>query len=254
MTALTTLPSMRRLGNGPPLLFLHGMDGLLFCEPFLQALSTRFEVLAPEHPGWGRSPRQGHLRRMDDNAYTYLDLLDEIGTPVPVVGASIGAWIAAEAATKSCQLISSLALIAPVGTRTGTPSERRFLDLYASSADGVLAAMYGDSALAPDFKSLTDEQFEDLAQAQESTAFLAWEPYMHTPGLVERLHRITVPTLLVTGERDGFVLGDHVVAELTRRVSGPTQLSRLAHSGHRLEELAPTEVADLIAAFAQQAQ
>ena len=75
---------VRRLGQGPPLVFLHGEDGLLFCGPFLARLAEHFEVIAPSHPAWAGSTRPAHVRTLDDIAYLYLDLLQRQA----VVGAS----------------------------------------------------------------------------------------------------------------------------------------------------------------------
>ena len=46
---------MLRGGSGPPLLFLHGASGHTGWLPFLEALSRDFDVLVPEHPGFGLS-------------------------------------------------------------------------------------------------------------------------------------------------------------------------------------------------------
>ena len=47
--------SLRRAGNGPPLLFLHGAEGYSQWLPFFDALAERYELLVPEHPGFGTS-------------------------------------------------------------------------------------------------------------------------------------------------------------------------------------------------------
>jgi pimeloyl-ACP methyl ester carboxylesterase len=254
MTAQDLLSSARRLGpeGRPRVLFLHGMDGLVFSDPFLNALAQDFAVIAPEHPGWGTTARADHLRTIDDLAYVYLDAIDalqeESAGPVHLVGVSLGAWLAAEILTKSGAGIGRVVLAAPVGVRTGAPTVRRYLDLYASPPEVVQEALYGDAAHAPALARLTDEQFEQLARAQEATTFFGWEPYLHSPGLVERLHRITAPTLLVHGEWDGVVLDDHVVRTLAQELT-EAEIAELPARGHRLEERAPQPLAALVAGF-----
>ena len=41
--------------GGPPLVFLHGAGGHTGWMAFLEELSPRFAVYAPEHPGFGQS-------------------------------------------------------------------------------------------------------------------------------------------------------------------------------------------------------
>ena len=40
-------------GDGPPLLYLHGVTGLLDDEPLIEALASRYRVHAPRWPGYG---------------------------------------------------------------------------------------------------------------------------------------------------------------------------------------------------------
>jgi pimeloyl-ACP methyl ester carboxylesterase len=233
---------VRSYGSGAPLLYLHGQEGLLFCEPFLKQLGQHHEVVVPSHPGWSGSPRSEQFRTLDDIAYLYLDLLDEMGGPVPVVGASLGAWLAMEMATKCQHGMSALALLSPVGIRTGGPTQRHYLDQYASPPATVAAALYGAADRRPARTHLDDDEFLDLARAQESTAFFVWEPYMHNPSLLDRLHRITVPTLVITGERDGVVLAPDHVDTLVGRLGARADVLNLPDVGHLVEEQAPVEV------------
>ena len=54
-------------------------------------------VIAPRHPGYGAASGATDLRSVDDLAYLYLDLLDELKLDnVVLVGASLGGWIALE--------------------------------------------------------------------------------------------------------------------------------------------------------------
>ena len=90
------------MGQGPPLVFLHGEDGLLFCRAVPRPPGRALRGHRPDRTRrWAGSTRPAHVRTLDDIAYLYLDLLETIGAPVALVGASIGGWLAAEMATKS---------------------------------------------------------------------------------------------------------------------------------------------------------
>jgi pimeloyl-ACP methyl ester carboxylesterase len=47
--------SYRRAGNGVPLIYLHGTDGRVEWPSILDTLTERFDVVAPDHPGFGSS-------------------------------------------------------------------------------------------------------------------------------------------------------------------------------------------------------
>ena len=236
---------IRRLGSGPPLLFLHGENGLLFCGPLLDRLAEHFSVTAPSHPGWGKSERPAAVTSIDDIAYLYLDMLADSAEPETVVGVSIGAWVAAEMATKNTAAMAALVLAAPVGIKLGGREDRAFLDLYAESPAAVTAALYADPERAKNVLALDDDGFVELARAEEAVARYAWQPYMHNPKLRHRLHRIDVPTLVVGGDSDGFVLEGGYVDAWARLIGDNARSVVIADAGHRLDEEAPDELAVL---------
>ena len=63
-------------GAGKPLLFLHPGIGIEPTAAVLDRLAARARVLAPVHPGFGRSEQPKSCDTVDDLAYLYLDLLD----------------------------------------------------------------------------------------------------------------------------------------------------------------------------------
>ena len=87
-----------RGGTGEPVLFLHAAGGAGSWLPFHEMLAARgFEVIAPDHPGFGKSDEFPEVEAIDDLVFHYLDVLDALGLDRPhVVGASFGGWIAAE--------------------------------------------------------------------------------------------------------------------------------------------------------------
>src|SRR5689334_13035576 len=88
-----------RGGSGDPLLFLHAAGGAGEWLEFHELLAQRFDVIAPDHPGFGGSDELPEVEGMDDLMYHYLDVIERLGLQRPhIVGASFGGWIAAELA------------------------------------------------------------------------------------------------------------------------------------------------------------
>ena len=118
-------------GRGRPLLFLHGGGGFEARQPFVVPLSAKRRLIAPSHPGFGKSDLPDWLDSVDDIAHLYLELMDRLDLrDLDVVGCSIGGWIAAEMATKSLERIRRLVLVSPVGIKVG-PADN--LDIRTSS-------------------------------------------------------------------------------------------------------------------------
>jgi pimeloyl-ACP methyl ester carboxylesterase len=98
-----------RGGKGAPLLYLHGAGGGGIWLPFMEKLAERFEVFAPEHPGFGASETPDWLDNVGDLAFYYLDFIDKLGLKnVTLVGSSIGGWTAAEIAVRSCASLKAM--------------------------------------------------------------------------------------------------------------------------------------------------
>jgi pimeloyl-ACP methyl ester carboxylesterase len=194
-------------GQGRPILWLHGEEGLDPGAQFLDLLAAHGSVLAPSHPGFGHSPDVARIDTVDDLSYLYLDLLAERDLrDVTVVGSSLGGWIAAEMAVKCSDRFSGLVLVAPLGIKVGDRETRDIPDIFALPPDEVARLQYRDPAkMAVDHNRLSDDQLTVIARNREATALYAWEPYFHNPKLRQWLHRITLPTLLLWGADDRFV-------------------------------------------------
>lgn len=64
--------AVARSGAGEPLLFLHGAQGAASWAPFMARLAEHFDLIVPEHPGFGRSATPDWLDNVGDLAYFYL--------------------------------------------------------------------------------------------------------------------------------------------------------------------------------------
>jgi pimeloyl-ACP methyl ester carboxylesterase len=193
-------------GTGRPILFLHGAGGPKSGAPFLQMLAAHGRVIAPSHPGFGRSPLPDWIESVDDLAYLYLDLLEQLDLrDVAVVGVSMGGWTAAEIAIKNTARIAKLVLVDPVGIKVGDRETRDLPDIYSLSPEQVTRLMWHDPSRAPKTEHMSDAELEALARHRHAAALYLWKPYMHNPQLRRRLRRVGVPTLVLRGESDGLV-------------------------------------------------
>jgi pimeloyl-ACP methyl ester carboxylesterase len=191
-------------GQGRPLLFLHPDIGIDPGAPVLDRLAAHGRLIAPSHPGFGQSEQPRGFTTVDDLAYFYLDLLDQLDLEdVTIIGVAFGGWIAAEMAVKSTQRIARLVLANSVGIKVGTRETRDIADIFARTEKDLGALVYFDPAIGlRDYKAMADAALRIVARNREATARYAWSPYMHNPKLKGRLHRIRVPTLFLWGAAD----------------------------------------------------
>lgn len=238
---------MRRKGSGEKLLFLHGAGGVPVWLPFFDKLAAHYEVLVPDHPGFGESDTPPWLRNIGDVAFYYLDLIDKLGLgPIHVIGNSLGGWIAAEAAVRDGAPFKSLTLISPAGLRvTGVQAGDPFIwgpeeyarNLYynQSFAERVIAA------------PVTPEGQDLQIKNRFAFARLAWQPRLFNPDLERWLHRIKAPVQLVWGNDDKLLPVAYAQAWLAKLPRG--RLLPLAECGHLPHVEHPDAVISAIRAF-----
>src|SRR5262249_50028542 len=147
-------------GQGRPILWLHGEEGLDPDARFLDLLAAGGRVLAPTHPGFGRSPSPEDIDTVDDLSYLYLELLAARELrDVTVIGASLGGWIAAEMAVKCADRLGALVLVAPMGIKVGDRETRDIPDIFALHPDEVTRLQYLDPARAAvDYTTLSEDR------------------------------------------------------------------------------------------------
>jgi pimeloyl-ACP methyl ester carboxylesterase len=241
---------MRQRGAGPTLLYLHPHIGLTGAQPFLDAAATRFAVHAPSHPGFGRSALPRHLTSVDDLAYVYLDLIEQLALDrIVLVGSSFGGWLAAEIATKASPRIARLVLIDPLGIRVSPEADNAdIVDFFATKQAELDRLAYHDPARARlDHTAMSEEDAYIHFRNRESAALFGWSPYMNNPKLKHRLHRVRVPTLVLWGESD-FIATANYGQRYASLIPGAS-FAVIEHAGHFPHIEQPQAVADQIIAF-----
>lgn len=241
------------LGEGRPLLFLHGMDGIDPKAPWLQSLAERHRVIAPWHPGFGLSERPDDFRTIADLAYFQLELARELEIEDAIlVGTSFGGWLAAEMVIRSARRFSHLILVDPLGIKVGGRMDRHITDMHALSQEQLTAAMWHDPEKgARDYAALSDDELLGIARSRESFTYFGWKPYMNNPGLRRWLRRIRIPTLLVWGESDGIVGREYIETFVGELPDG--SLATIPEAGHYPHLEQPERFGEVLAGFLAEA-
>jgi pimeloyl-ACP methyl ester carboxylesterase len=203
---------LMRGGSGQPLLVLHGASGAGAWLPFMASLAEKFDVIVPEHPGFGDSNTPDWLDNIHDLAYFYLDVLDHLNLErVHLVGLSLGGWIAAELAVRDTRLLASLTLVGSAGIHVPGVEQ---IDTFLRTDEQRIRDFFYDQARADEMiKRLLQPELEDVAMKNRiATARLTWQPRGYDPHLYKWLHRIDVPTLLLWGANDRLFPKDYAFA------------------------------------------
>ena len=237
-------------GSGPPLLYLHSAAGETEWMPFHERLAEHFTVYVPAHPGFALSEGLDSIHDIADMAWHYVDLHQELGLPqpTPVVGFSLGAWLAMEVAVLRPKLYSKLVLAAAAGIRVeGAPLGELFIEDFAElrnmlfyDKDCPLASL----ALPTDFE---DPRMLLFLRAREATARVAWNPYLHDPKLAHHFFRIQQPSLILWGRHDRLLPlanGEYLAEQLPQ-----AELKVFEDCGHMLPFEAPDKFVEESLAF-----
>ena len=233
--------SVRRGGSGVPLMYLHGTDGLTEWPALLDTLAERFDVVVPDHPGFGGSQLPPWVDDISDVAYLYLDAIEMLGlSGVHVVGQSLGGWIALEMAVRSTHKLRSLTLISASGIHVkGVPKT----DIFMIDPEEQARLAYADPKLgeAAAERAGADKYQDQAILNRIASARFGWQPRFFNPRLDRWLHRVNVPTHVIWGDKDRIIPPAYAQA-FNRLIPGST-LTMIPDAGH----LPHVERADAVA-------
>ena len=193
---------LHRAGRGPTVLFLHGAGGVPQWLPFFDALAERYELLVPEHPGFGGSDDPPWIRSMGDLALFYLDLIEEAGwNDIRLIGNSLGGWLAAEMLIRDRSRFRRLVQLAPAGIRV---KDVPCGDNFIWGPEEAVRNLYHDQAFADRVLAVKPDeaQMDVLLRNRFTAAKFGWQPRWFNPDLEKWLHRIKLPSLVIWGRED----------------------------------------------------
>jgi pimeloyl-ACP methyl ester carboxylesterase len=222
--------------TGPPMLLVHGLGS---SHAHWLAVTRKFarhhQVLAPDLPGFGRSPLEARDTGVEANAKLISRLVDELQEPVILVGHSLGALVTMLVAADRPSDIAGLVLVAPLAPRpwrapllqwnallfsvyswpvVGEWTRRQWVRLHGPQ--GMVRSVFEECCTVPaavprDVReaalAVADERWshDDDVHAFLS-AYRSALPYLLSGSRFDRLvRRISTPTLIIHGADDRLV-------------------------------------------------
>src|SRR5258706_9027772 len=239
--------SLARGGQGAPLIYLHGTDGLADWPGLLDTLAQGFEVIAPDHPGFGGSDAPAWIDDVSDLAYCYLDAIEALGlSGVHIVGQSLGGWIGLEMAVRSTERLRSLTLISAAGIHVKGVGKA---DIFIIDPEEQARLAYADPKLGEEAaaRAATDKYQELAILNRIATARFGRQPRFFNPRLAAWLPRVNVPPPILV--RDGERIIPPAYAEAFHRLIPGSTLTMIPNAGHLLHIERAAAVTEAIRGF-----
>ena len=233
--------SYRELGDGPgePLVLLHAfpLNGRMF-EPQMEAFSEGRRVVAPDYPGFGRSPRTPAQPDIRYYAEGVRGLLDRLGLERVVLGGvSMGGYVAFGCMRLFPERVSSLIL---ANTRPDADSEetrenrKNMARRVADEGVEVLIELQMQRLLARDTLKENQEVVEEvrdmILESSPGGVVAALGAMRERPDSTPLLEEIEVPTLVIGGEEDG-ISSPEVMAAMAEKIPDSRHVT-LPRAGH----------------------
>jgi 2-hydroxy-6-oxonona-2,4-dienedioate hydrolase len=199
--------------EGNPILLIHGLGGSI--ESWIKniyTISKNFRVIAVDLPGFGFSDKPKINYTITFYKSFIVDFIKrlKIGSPISIVGSSLGGHIAAEVAINHPELVFKLILISPAGALPfsfkGTPALRNYMNvLKARSIQEIKKALSSIDDNPCDEDSVK-AFYEKLSTVGAKKAFMsAYKGSAEASRLCRRLKRIKVAVLLIWGKDDRII-------------------------------------------------
>jgi pimeloyl-ACP methyl ester carboxylesterase len=205
-------------GAGPPLILIHG-----FCETsalwnrFSDALAEKFCILAPDLPGFGRSPLPAVPFTLDDIARLMLEWMVPWNDSQPVViGHSLGGYVALSMAHHRADRFGGLGLFHSTA-RADTPEKKENRNKVIDFVNRRGVAPYVDTFVPGLFCKPQNPRFAEVHQMALQTTLPALTAYAAAmrdrAAYDDVLVTFSRPMLFIAGQEDALLPLHQIVGE-----------------------------------------
>jgi pimeloyl-ACP methyl ester carboxylesterase len=185
------------IGQGRPVVYWHG-GGTWHGFAWAREWADRFRVILPYHPGFGESGDDEDVSSLDDYVAHYIELCDALGlTGFGLVGTSLGGYLATAFAAAHPERVAKLALAAPAGISHPDFPMGNFQEASPEELPGFFAHDFAT------IEAFWPDRFNERIEREGAYMGKLFGPCsVFGPKLLRRAKRITMPTLVIWGDKD----------------------------------------------------
>ena len=206
MTAVTVSYTVAGAADAPVVVLSNSLGATReMWDPQVPALAARYRLVTYDPRGHGDSPAPAGPYSLDDLVDDLVALLDELGTErAHVAGLSLGGMTAMRLAAREPGRVDRLAVLCT----SAKPDPQPFLDravAVRSTGTAPLAQAVASRWVTPSFAADHPElvaRLEAMIAGSDDEGYAACCETVAGVDLREDLHRITAPTLVVSGAED----------------------------------------------------
>ncbi|MGV0027626.1 alpha/beta fold hydrolase [Phormidesmis priestleyi] len=245
------------VGTGTPLLMLHGFLGDGQCWlPLMERLQSQFRCVALDLLGFGDSAKPSIQYNVAKEVAFVDQVIQKLQlAPCYILGHSFGGWVAAAYALQYTDAVKGIFLAAPAGVRddsfAGRYDHLRPLLWQTPIVDWALTLLKPISipfGQRPTLDQLSWFRQELNAQpAARSFLLDRLRPEDAIDTVEKEIHRLRVPTLVITGDRDETIPLWH--CETYAQEIPNAQMVVIPDADHALPQKYAPELAEAIVQF-----
>lgn len=244
-------------GQGAPLLMLHGFLGDGTCWlPLMELLKTQFRCISIDLLGFGDSAKPNIRYNIAKEVAFVRQVVQALQLePCYILGHSFGGWVASAYTLQYPDAVNGLFLAAPAGIRDDSFSGRYdhlkpllwqtpLIDWALSIAKPLVQLLGQQKALETIYWARRELNAQPAARS-----FLVdrLRPEDAIDTVEKEIHRLQLPTLVITGDRDETIPLWHSQTYATEIANA--QLAVLPNADHALPQRYAAELADAITQF-----
>ena len=249
-TGVTLRYAEQGAADGQPVIFLHGYtDSWFSFSPVLPYFDSTYRVFALSQRGHGDSEQPASGYAITDFAADVLAFMDALKLESAVlVGHSMGSFVAQQVVCAAPRRVTKLVLVgsATIARNEGLFELQRAIEALEDPVPAAFAREFQESTI---YQPLPEEFVERVVRESLKLPARVWRAVLDAHLEFERkpLERISVPTLILWGDRDAIF--QRAEQEELQRTLQNGVLKIYRETGHALHWERPVEFAGDVKSF-----